>query len=235
MSHLSPQRPQQLLQLFTSELQVALGLLTSRTPVPGLLTAFQTSFPLQSGLALLPDSELALLGTPFISSQVDLGTGQVVVLDLVELVDVAEFVGEDVVQFGVLQDVVVFLFEPAFPLPGLLPLPPSSFVVVISCLFPPPPPVVLFPPSCFTSAHQWQFHGSVFVVFGMDICECGGRGVAVARGGAFGGVAEGGELSHVVFEVLVVAFKFPEFSVEGVLLGFGGKVGGLDEELVIDV
>lgn len=83
MIHLSPQCPQQLLQLFSSELQVTLGLLTSRTPVSGLLAALQTSFTLQSGLALLPDSELVLFGTLVICSQVNIGTGQVVAFNFV--------------------------------------------------------------------------------------------------------------------------------------------------------
>lgn len=120
----------------------------------------------------------------------------------------AEFVGEDVVQFGVLQDVAAFLLEPAFPLPGLLSLSPPSFVLVIFRLFPSPSLVVLTPSpslivilpspslvillpfSYFTSADQWQLHGSVFVVLGMNIDECRGRGVTVARGSAFGCVAE---------------------------------------------
>lgn len=39
----------------------------------------------------------------------------------------------------------------------------------------------------------------------------------------------------MVFEVLVIALKFPEFSVEGILLGLGRKVWGFNEELVVDV
>ena len=37
-----------------------------------------------------------------------------------------------------------------------------------------------------------------------------------------------------MFELVVVSFELSEFSVEGVLLRFGGDVGFLDKELIIE-
>ena len=61
------------------------------------------------------------------------------------------------------------------------------------------------------------------------------RGGSLAGGGPLGGLPHSGDLVDLVLELVVVLPQLFKFSVEGVLLGFGGNVGFLNEELVIDV
>ena len=121
------------------------------------------------------------------------------------------------------KNVVIFLPEPALALNGVL---PQFFLLLVEGVL---------GLGYEGRGREGQFEVFVLVVF-LNI----GRGAhsgggSLAGGGPLGGLPHSGDLVDLVLELVVVLAQFFEFSVEGVLLSFGGNVGFLYEELVIDV
>ena len=129
------------------------------------------------------------------------------------------------VEFGVFQDVVIFLPEPALPLNCVL---PQFFLLPFEA-------VLGLGLGNLGRGREGQLEVFVLVVLlnvGRGAHSGGG---SLAGGDPFGGLPHSGDLVNLVLELVVVLAQFFEFSVEGVLLGFGGNVGFLYEELVVDV
>lgn len=118
----SPKGPQQLFQLLPPELQVVLGLFP---PSPGVLglRSLCAHFGLEMRFGLLLNVELSLLRSLLLVERVpkvklDVGLGKCLRFYFVEVIYLIQFIGENVIQFRMLENVAL-LPEPALSLPHL--------------------------------------------------------------------------------------------------------------------
>jgi hypothetical protein len=138
-----------------------------------------------------------------------LGTWEGGGLDVVQLIDLIEFIVKDVVEFGVLQDVVPLVMQPRLP---FLHVPRHPLLLLL---------------------HVHSRPILIFVVF-LYNCHCFGRGFFTpTRETTDGGLFEGVKFSHFLLEAGVVLLEFAQLAAEGVLLLRGALVDALHEEVVV--
>jgi hypothetical protein len=134
-----------------------------------------------------------------------LRTGQCGRFDVIQLVDLIEFIVKNVVELRVLQNVMTFIVQPGLPFLHL----PRSLLLVH------PRPVL------------------VLVVFLYNRHCFGGRLLTPPRKTASCGLFKGIELSHFLLETTVVLLELPQLAAQGVLLLSGALVDSLDKEIVV--
>ena len=125
--------------------------------------------------------------------------------DFVEVVDLVEFIIEDVVELRVLQDVSPLITQPSFPFSGL----PQGPVPLLFCSL------------------------LIFIIFMYNCHRSRRLFLAPARQAAICSFFEVGELTHLLLETTVVLLQFSELAAEGVLLFGCALVDPLDEEVVV--
>lgn len=134
-----------------------------------------------------------------------LRAGQSGGFDVIQLVDLVEFIVKDVVELRVLQDVMPFVMQPRLPslhLPhSLLLIYPRPLLILVA---------FLYNRHCFRR-----------------------RLLTPPRKTASGGLFKGIELSHFVLETTVVLLELPQLATQGVLLLSGALVDALDKEVVV--